>query len=123
MTIESNIVQYVQGVIARAHGYFANFHGSQFTGSGTPDILSCVDGQFIGVEVKRHDDVPTVSQIRHGLSIVDSGGRFVVAYEDFSEADLRGDGATIEVLADENQFEVHERVISMRSTYSLVRKV
>jgi len=36
------------------HGiYFFKVHGSKFMPSGIPDIVSCINGKFVGIEVKR----------------------------------------------------------------------
>ena len=32
--------------------YFVKYHGNAYSTSGTPDILACVNGFFVGIEVK-----------------------------------------------------------------------
>ncbi|RAN59835.1 recombinase RecB [Dolosigranulum pigrum] len=47
--IENKIKQYLDSIGA----YYLKVHGSAFQPSGTPDILACVNGRFVGIEVKR----------------------------------------------------------------------
>ena len=48
-TIEKNIRTYLDSLNA----YHIKIHGSAFMAAGTPDILTCVGGHFVGIEVKR----------------------------------------------------------------------
>lgn len=48
-TIENNIKKYLDSLGA----YHITIHGSAFMPSGTPDILACLNGRFMGIEVKR----------------------------------------------------------------------
>lgn len=38
-------------------------HGSAFTTVGTPDVLGCVAGRMVAVEVKRPGGRPTAAQV------------------------------------------------------------
>ena len=53
----------------------------QATRSGIPDILSCVNGKFVGIEVKRPETVNNVSPLQlHNLcKITDTKGIAFVA--------------------------------------------
>jgi Holliday junction resolvase len=48
---------------------------------GTPDVLACLDGQFIAIEVKREGKLNTVSPIQQFQldKIVEAGGIAVAA--------------------------------------------
>jgi len=42
--------------------------------SGVPDIIACIRGAFVGVEVKREGKKPTPRQLRVMSEVADSGG-------------------------------------------------
>ena len=47
--IENSIKRYLESIGA----YYIKIHGSAYMPAGTPDILACIDGKFIGIEVKK----------------------------------------------------------------------
>lgn len=63
--------------------------GSQFTKSGVPDILACVDGYFVAVEVKGPNGKPSELQIHTIKKIREARGFAFVLYpsgfEEFKE--------------------------------------
>lgn len=58
--------------------YFAN----GYTKTGVPDILACVDGHFLGIEVKASNGKPSPLQIHNLRKIDDAGGFAVLLYPD-----------------------------------------
>ncbi len=43
--------------------------------NGIPDILACVEGRFVGIEVKRPESRNNVSKLQaHNLDIIEAGG-------------------------------------------------
>lgn len=54
--------------------YFAN----GFTKSGIPDLLCCVNGHFLAIEVKAENGKPSKLQLHHIEKIKESGGRAVI---------------------------------------------
>lgn len=63
------------------HGcYEVKYHGNKFSTSGTPDILACVNGYFLGIEVKAPDGKPTELQLQKIKDIRRAGGFAFVAY-------------------------------------------
>lgn len=49
-TIENNIKKYLDSLGA----YYEKIHGgSIYQSAGIPDILACVEGRFVGIEVKK----------------------------------------------------------------------
>lgn len=50
--IQSDILGYLNGL---DHTYVVNFGGSASSAKGTPDLIVCHKGRFIGLEVKRPD--------------------------------------------------------------------
>jgi hypothetical protein len=53
--------------------YFSPYMAG-FGKSGVPDIVACINGKFVGVEVKRENKTPTVIQNRLLEEISASGG-------------------------------------------------
>lgn len=47
--VENKIKRYLDSLGA----YYLKVHGSAYQPAGTPDILACVNGRFIGIEVKK----------------------------------------------------------------------
>ena len=47
--VENDIKKYLNHIGA----YHVKIHGSAFMPAGTPDILACVKGVFVGIEVKK----------------------------------------------------------------------
>lgn len=63
--------------------------GSQFTKSGVPDILACINGYFVGIEVKAQNGKPSELQLYNIRKINEAGGFAFVLYpsgfEDFKQ--------------------------------------
>lgn len=47
--VENKIKRYLDSLGA----YYLKVHGSAYQPAGTPDILACINGRFIGIEVKK----------------------------------------------------------------------
>ena len=60
--------------------FFPATHG--YGRSGVPDIICCVNGHFIGIEVKAGKNKPTALQIAEIEAIRRNGGTAVVANEE-----------------------------------------
>lgn len=60
--------------------YFVKYFGCAFSASGVPDILACVNGRFLGIEVKAVTGRPSPLQL-HNLKAIDAaGGIALLAY-------------------------------------------
>ncbi len=61
----------------KEHGaYVVNVHGSAFNSRGTPDLIVCLDGAFLGLELKVGKNKPEPAQLWHGNRIKQSGGQW-----------------------------------------------
>ena len=60
--------------------YFIKTHGDRFSKIGTPDIIACVNGHFVAVEVKAEKGKPSDLQLYHIEQIKKSGGYGVILY-------------------------------------------
>lgn len=69
--IENQIKRYLDKIGA----WHMKTHGTMFSKAGTPDIIACVNGRFIGIEVKRPDG-GKVSELQkfHINAISEAGG-------------------------------------------------
>lgn len=56
--------------------------GSKFTKDGIPDILACVNGYFVAIEVKAKNGKPSELQLYNVRKIREAGGIAVILYPD-----------------------------------------
>lgn len=70
-----------------AHGaYYVKFFANAYTKSGVPDILACINGYFVGIEVKAPNGKPSELQLHNVRAINAAGGfAFVLYPSKFSE--------------------------------------
>jgi Holliday junction resolvase len=61
--------------------YYFKVHGSKFMTPGIPDIVSCVNGKFLAIEVKRPGAKNQQSDVQkvHERNIVKAGGVYLLA--------------------------------------------
>lgn len=78
---EAHISRAIQKAL-RAQGIFCfKVHGSEYMPAGLPDIIACVDGIFVGFEVKvpgKRDNTSAVQKLQHDRIIDAKGFAFVV---------------------------------------------
>ena len=58
--------------------WFVKFFGNGFTKAGICDLLCCVNGHFLGIEVKAENGRPSELQLHHIEKIKQSGGYAVI---------------------------------------------
>lgn len=73
---ENKIKAYLKSIGA----YFIKTHGDRFSRVGTPDIIACVNGQFVAVEVKAEKGKPSELQLHHIEEIKKAGGYATILY-------------------------------------------
>lgn len=77
----------IKSFIVDQGGWQVKFFANGYTKSGIPDILACINGYFVGIEVKAQNGKPSDLQIHHCEKIRKSGGFAFVLYpsgfEDF----------------------------------------
>lgn len=74
--IENQIKQYLDSIGA----WHIKTHGNMFSKAGTPDILACVNGRFVAIEVKQPGARVSPLQMAHIKLINQAGGVAFVAY-------------------------------------------
>jgi len=87
MTPEKKFENQIKGYLDSIGAWFIKYWaGSQFTKSGIPDLLCCVNGYFVAIEVKADNGKPTPLQLHNIRKIRESGGfAFVVYPSGFNE--------------------------------------
>lgn len=74
--VENQIKKYLDSVGA----YYLKVHGSMYQPAGTPDVLACVNGHFVAIEVKRpNGGVVSALQKSKLKRIEQAGGISIVA--------------------------------------------
>lgn len=82
---EGQVVRLVSAQIDAAGRWSVNVHGTGHgSDDGAPDIVTCdAEGRLLGIECKAPGEAPRVNQWRHAIWMLLSGGRYVIAYDDF----------------------------------------
>lgn len=62
--------------------YFIKHFANSYTKSGIPDILACVNGHFVAIEVKGPSGKPSDLQLYNIREITKAGGIGVILYPD-----------------------------------------
>jgi hypothetical protein len=73
-TPEAKVKARIHAALKAAGAYAVNYIGGQFASNGTPDILACLDGRFIGIEAKAGRGKPTALQVLALKRIDEAGG-------------------------------------------------
>lgn len=60
---EDTVKQGVLDLIKLRKGYAIVKHQTGLSVSGTPDVLACIDGRFVAIEIKRVGNIPTPTQL------------------------------------------------------------
>lgn len=53
MSAEKKVEDQIKKYLDSLGSYYLKVHGSAFQPAGTPDILACINGKFVGIEVKK----------------------------------------------------------------------
>lgn len=62
---ETKIQKAIQDYMKSLGGYEFKVHGDIFMRAGIPDIVCCLKGRFVGIEVKDYGNVPSELQLAH----------------------------------------------------------
>ena len=73
---ENKVKTYLKSIGA----YFIKTHGDRFSRVCTRDILACVNGHFVAVEVKAENGKPSELQLYHRDEILKAGGHSFLLY-------------------------------------------
>jgi Holliday junction resolvase len=73
--MERDIVKKIKDYIKANGGFVVKFHGGPYAEVGIPDLLCCIGGVFVAVEVKQPGKKPTAIQEAKMAEIRAAGGR------------------------------------------------
>ena len=73
---ETKVKNYIESV----GGWQVKFFANSMTKKGIPDVLACVNGYFVAIEVKAQNGRPSELQIYHCRKIRDAGGFAFILY-------------------------------------------
>ena len=77
---ETEIKKQIKEYIRSIGGYSATVPGGAYGTNGTPDIIACVNGRFIGIEGKYNTGKQSNWQKLRQKQIEDAGGIYIIAY-------------------------------------------
>lgn len=80
MGSEKNFENKIKKYIEELGGWQVKFFANRMTKNGIPDVLACVGGYFVGIEVKAQNGKPSELQKYHCLEIRKAGGFSFVVY-------------------------------------------
>lgn len=80
MAQEKTYENKIKRMLKENGAYFVKFFANSYTKSGVPDILACVNGYFVGIEVKAENGHPSDLQLYNVQKIRESGGFAVIVY-------------------------------------------
>lgn len=78
------------------HGAFVfKVHGGPTMMAGLPDLIACVEGRYVGIEVKMPGNKPSARQLYVHEQIRRAGGEVIVAYGVEDVKHLVSDATTV----------------------------
>lgn len=80
MAGEKNFENKIKSYLESKNSWFVKFFANSFTKVGIPDILACVNGYFVGIEVKASNGRPSELQIWNREKIRQAGGISIILY-------------------------------------------
>lgn len=78
MAQEKNFENKIKQYLKDHNCYFVKYFANRMTKVGVPDILACVNGHFVGIEVKSSTGKPSELQIHNVKKINECGGFAVI---------------------------------------------
>lgn len=101
MAAEKNFENKIKRFLTDNGIWFVKYFANRMTKTGVPDILACVNGHFVAIEVKASNGHPSELQIWNRGKIREAGGISIVLYPE--QWDMFVD--LIETLIDNNHYE------------------
>ena len=82
MGAEKDFEKKVKSYIKSKNCWGVKFFANKFTKSGIPDLLTCINGYFVSIELKALNGKPSELQIYDQKQIRKSGGIAIILYPD-----------------------------------------
>lgn len=83
--VETSIKQYLDKIGT----YYVKIHGSEYVPAGTPDILCCVKGRFVAIEVKKPKGGRVSALQKLKLKLIEEAGGVSIVAKDVSDVQER----------------------------------
>lgn len=80
MAAEKNFENKIKKYIEEQGGWQVKFFANRMTKNGIPDLLCCVGGYFVAIEVKAQNGRPSELQLYHCRKIREAGGFAFIVY-------------------------------------------
>lgn len=80
MAQEKNFETKIKRFLDEEGAWYVKYFANRNTRSGVPDILACVNGYFVAIEVKAQNGHATALQIHHCTEIRLAGGFAFILY-------------------------------------------
>jgi Holliday junction resolvase len=80
MAAEKNFENKIKNYLKEKGIWYVKYFANGFTRRGVPDLLCCVNGKFVAVEVKAQNGHPSELQVYEQKSIMRAGGVAVILY-------------------------------------------
>ncbi|GIP61972.1 hypothetical protein J32TS6_05270 [Virgibacillus pantothenticus] len=71
---EKRVENQIKGYLDKLGAYHRKTHGSLFSKAGTPDILACVKGRFVAIEVKRESGGKVSALQKANIKMIQKAG-------------------------------------------------
>lgn len=79
---EKNFENKIKKFLKDNNCWYVKFFANRMTKSGIPDILACVNGHFVAIEVKAQNGKPSDLQLYNVKKIREAGGVAIILYPD-----------------------------------------
>lgn len=80
MAAEKNFENKIKRFLDEQGAWYVKFFANRMTREGIPDILACINGYFVGIEVKAQNGKPSELQKHHCQKIRNAGGFAFIVY-------------------------------------------
>lgn len=80
MAAEKQFENRVKAYLKSIGAWYVKFFANSYTKAGVPDILACINGKFVGIEVKAQNGIPSDLQIYQCELIKAAGGQAFILY-------------------------------------------
>ena len=80
MAAEKQFENKIKNYLKSKNSYCVKYFGCMYSTSGTPDLLCCINGHFVAIEVKAQNGEPSELQLQKIKAIKKAGGFAYVVY-------------------------------------------
>ncbi|MCG1029284.1 VRR-NUC domain-containing protein [Virgibacillus halodenitrificans] len=83
---EKRVENQIKGFLDQIGAYYRKTHGNLFSKAGTPDILACIKGRFVAIEVKREVGGEVSPLQKANIKLIREAGGIAFVAESLKEA-------------------------------------